>query len=82
MAELESFGLQKIKKAAASAAFWRGLLGLTLFFVTWYILTAVLKLPRFEKIPNPLAVFIDWFNPHATRSLFSSGYYVDILCLS
>ncbi|MEJ2373855.1 MAG: ABC transporter permease [Pseudolabrys sp.] len=79
MAEAGSFGLEKIQKAATSAAFWRGLLGLTLFFVTWYVLTAVLKLPRFEKIPNPLTVVVDWFNPHATRSLFSPDYYVDIL---
>jgi NitT/TauT family transport system permease protein len=69
----------RIKKAAASPAFWRGLLGLTLFFVGWYVLTAVLKLPRFEKIPNPLSVVIDWLDPRATRSLFVPAYYVDIL---
>ena len=69
----------RIRKAAASPAFWRGLLGLTLFFVGWYVLTAVLKLPRFEKIPNPLSVVIDWLDPRATRSLFVPAYYVDIL---
>jgi NitT/TauT family transport system permease protein len=78
VAEYESLGSQ-IRKAAASAAFWRGLLGLTLFFVGWYVLTEVLKLPRFEKIPNPLSVVVDWLDPHATRSLFAPSYYLDIL---
>jgi NitT/TauT family transport system permease protein len=78
VAKYESLGSQ-IRKAAASAAFWRGLLGLTLFFVGWYVLTEVLKLPRFEKIPNPLSVVVDWLDPHATRSLFAPSYYLDIL---
>lgn len=78
MADTRSVG-QWVRKTATDAGFWRGVLGLTLFFLTWYLLTAVLKLPRFDKVPNPLAVLVDWFNPHATRSLFSGPYYVDIL---
>ncbi|MDA8110416.1 MAG: ABC transporter permease [Betaproteobacteria bacterium] len=78
MAQSSSLG-RRLARAATDAAFWRGLLGLTLFFLAWYVLTAVLKLPRFEKIPDPLAVLVDWLNPHATRSLFTAPYYVDIL---
>ena len=77
MAKSASFGSQ-IANAATSATFWRGLLGLTLFFVSWYVFTEVLKLPRFEKIPNPLSVVIDWLDPRATRSIFAAVYYVDI----
>lgn len=68
-----------IGKAVASASFWRGLLGLTLFFFGWYLFTEVLKLPRFENIPNPLSVLVKWLDPDATRSLFAPSYYVDIL---
>jgi NitT/TauT family transport system permease protein len=73
-----SLSLQ-VRNAATSAAFWRGVLGLSLFFLVWYVLTAVLKIPRFEKIPDPLSIVIEWVDPHATRSLFASSYYIDIL---
>jgi NitT/TauT family transport system permease protein len=69
----------RFRKAATSPASWRGVLGISLFFVTWYLLTAVLKLPRFENVPDPLTVVLEWLDPHATRSLFASSYYVDIL---
>jgi NitT/TauT family transport system permease protein len=78
VAEFASFG-SRVRKAAASGAFWRGVVGLSLFFLGWYVLTAVLKVPRFEKIPNPLSVIVEWFDPHATRSVFAPAYYVDIL---
>jgi NitT/TauT family transport system permease protein len=69
----------RFRKSATSPAFWRGVLGISLFFVTWYLATAVLKLPRFENVPDPLTVVLKWLDPHATRSLFASSYYVDIL---
>lgn len=58
-----------------------GLLGLCLFFGVWYVLTGVLTLPRFNLIPNPLYLFQQWISlrPEYGVSLFTSGYYEDVL---
>jgi sulfonate transport system permease protein len=57
-----------------------GLLGLAIFFVIWYVATAVVPLPRFNLIPNPLYLFQQWvsWRPEYGVSLFTSQYYVDI----
>jgi len=70
-----------IKKMVMSPGFWLGVLGLGIFFVTWYVLTASLTLPRFQNIPDPLRVVLEWFNLHPKygKSIFTKPYYVDII---
>jgi NitT/TauT family transport system permease protein len=54
--------------------------GYGLFFGFWFLATAVLTLPRFEKIPDPLGVFREWVSPRPTYdlSIFTSHYYAHI----
>jgi len=70
----------RIKEWIGNPHVWRNILGIVLFLTIWYILTAVFVLPRFDKIPNPLAVINEWFNPHpiSGRSIFTKAYWLDI----
>lgn len=57
------------------------LLGLALFMLTWWLTTEVFKLPRFEKLPGPVAVFTEWFSkdPNYGISVYVAEYYQHIL---
>jgi NitT/TauT family transport system permease protein len=59
---------------------FRALVGITLFLILWYVLTAVLNLPRFKLLPNPISVVKEWvsFKPLSGRSIFMVDYYWDI----
>jgi ABC-type nitrate/sulfonate/bicarbonate transport system permease component len=59
---------------------FRALVGITLFLILWYVLTAVLDLPRFKLLPNPVSVVKEWvsFTPLSGRSIFKVDYYWDI----
>jgi NitT/TauT family transport system permease protein len=52
-------------------------IGFGLFFGLWYLTTAVLALPRFERIPDPLSVLLQWAsrNPTYGFSIFTADYY-------
>jgi NitT/TauT family transport system permease protein len=71
----------KTKPAFFKTALFRALLGIVLFLIVWYLLTAVLKLPRFRMLPNPLSVVKEWtsFHPVSGRSIFTLPYYMDIV---
>ncbi len=58
----------------------RAAAGIFLFVGLWYLFTAVLNLPRFKLIPNPIAVLKEWlsFTPISGRSIFTKIYYLDI----
>jgi NitT/TauT family transport system permease protein len=60
---------------------FRGVIGILVFFVLWYLLTAVFNIPRFKLIPDPITVAKDWFAIHpptGVSSLFTEAYYLDI----
>lgn len=58
-----------------------GLLGLAIFFIAWYVLTAVVVPPRFNVIPNPIFLFTEWISrePAYGISIFTPEYYEHIL---
>lgn len=58
-----------------------GFLGITLFFVAWYVLTAVVVPPRFNVIPDPVSLFHEWIDrdPAYGISIFTPEYYEHIL---
>ena len=58
-----------------------GVLGIVVFFVTWYVLTAVIVPPRFNVIPDPVSLFSEWINrdPAYGISIFTPEYYEHIL---
>lgn len=74
-----TFG-ERIKRSLASSEVRYGFIGFVLFFVLWYVLTAVVVPPRFNFIPNPLELFAQWINPNPTYgiSIFTPQYYEHI----
>lgn len=70
----------RIKAALLSPQFYRAVAGMMLFLVLWYVLTAVLDLPRFKLLPNPISVLKEWisFEPVSGRSIFTNEFYLDM----
>jgi NitT/TauT family transport system permease protein len=75
-----SFG-RRLLQRLGQAEFGRGLLGIALFFLIWYFLTAVYVPPRFEFIPNPIYLFQQWTSTRPANgiSIFTPIYYQHIL---
>jgi len=75
-----SFG-RRLLQRLGQAEFVRGLLGIGLFFLVWYFLTAVYVPPRFEFIPNPIYLFQQWTSARPANgiSIFTPIYYQHIL---
>lgn len=70
----------RFKTRAADPQLVRALIGILIFAGLWYLFTAILGLPRFKLIPNPVAVIKEWFSltPVSGRSVFTKIYYIDI----
>jgi len=66
--------------AIAAPQVWQMAVGFGLFLGLWYLTTAVLALPRFEKIPDPFSVLLEWLSPNPTYglSIFTPDYYLHI----
>lgn len=62
----------------------RMLIGFAVFFALWYVSTSLVAIPRFEFIPSPISVFLQWVSPNPAYgiSLFTPIYYEDILVSS
>lgn len=56
------------------------LLGIALFFLSWYLLVDVLKLWRFRELPGFVPSMIEWVNPDPVYgvSVFTAEYYAHI----
>ncbi len=57
-----------------------GLFGIACFALVYYLFTEAWQLPRFEKLPGPVAVFEEWFSPDPMWgiSIYSPEYYQHI----
>jgi NitT/TauT family transport system permease protein len=68
------------KSTSFSIQLFRALAGIALFLILWHVTTAVLHLPRFRLLPNPVSVVKEWvsFAPISGRSIFTSEYYMDV----
>jgi NitT/TauT family transport system permease protein len=53
------------------------LLGVVLFFLSWYLLVDLLKIWRFRELPGLVPSVKEWLNPHPVYgvSLFTAEYY-------
>ena len=71
----------KLFKKITGPQFTRGLIGISVFFVIWYVLTTVYVPPRFEFIPNPVYLFKQWISvkPDNGISLLTPVYYHHII---
>lgn len=66
-----------LKKALSSPSPYLAILGIALWLGTYWLLCEVLQLPRFVKIPGPVAVFSEWFSYHPKQgiSIWTPEYY-------
>ena len=69
------------RRLLSSATPYLGLAGIILLLVFWYLTTEFFSLPRFQKLPGPVAVWTEFTsrNPTFGTSLFSPEYYKHIL---
>ena len=69
------------QRSLSSATPYLGLAGIVVLVVFWYLTTELFRLPRFEKLPGPVAVWTEFTsrNPTFGTSLFSPEYYKHIL---
>lgn len=69
-----------LKKALTDPSVYRGIAGFVIFLALWYLASAVLKVPRFSQIPDPVSVAKAWLDlhPDSGRSIFTWVYYTDI----
>ena len=67
-------------KGLTSQTFVFGAIGFAVFFILWYLLTAVVVPPRFHFIPNPIYLFTQWIStdPKFGVSIFTPQYYEHI----
>lgn len=73
--------IRRLKRSLSSPRPYIMLLGILLFVLTYWLFTEVWKLPRFEKLPGPQRVFLEWISrdPVFGVSLFSPEYYEHIV---
>ena len=80
--EISSLGMMgyRLRQWLKSPRPYLMLLGLALFMLFWLLVTEVLKLPRFEKLPGPVSVFREWFShdPVYGISVYVPEYYQHI----
>ncbi len=71
----------KFENLFKSRDLYLGLFGIIAFVGTWHLLTGVLTLPRFEKLPNPVAVLTEFTSRHPVfgTSIYAPQYYLHIL---
>jgi NitT/TauT family transport system permease protein len=63
-----------------SSSPWLNLLGLVGFLLLWQLLSRVLKVPLFVKLPGPWETVVEWFSPRPVYgiSVFTIEYYQHI----
>lgn len=68
------------KKAMCSPAPYLAVFGIGLWLFLWWLFCEGLQLPRFVKIPGPVAVFTEWLskNPKQGVSIWTPEYYFHI----
>lgn len=74
-------GSLRIGDLLGSPKFWYACLGLASFIVLWYAAVRWLPFEAFNRLPEPLEVVVEWFNPDPDYgiSIFTEDYYIHIL---
>ena len=70
----------RVRRLLRSSRPYYTLLGLFLFFASWYLLVDVFKVWRFRELPGLVASVREWLNPDPVYgvSLFTAEYYSHI----
>jgi NitT/TauT family transport system permease protein len=76
-----TLALFRLRHELASSAPYVGLLGVAGLLLLWYLLTELFDIPRFNKLPGPVAVWTEFTSPKPTFgiSLYTPDYYKHIL---
>jgi NitT/TauT family transport system permease protein len=75
-----SLALFRLRHALTQRAPYVGLLGIVSLMLAWYLLTEFFNLPRFNKLPGPLAVWKEFTSDEPTYgiSIYTPDYYMHI----
>jgi NitT/TauT family transport system permease protein len=70
----------RLRQALTQPGTYIGLLGVISMVLLWYVLTELLALPRFNKLPGPVAVWKEFtsHNPTYGISIYTPDYYMHI----
>lgn len=70
----------RIRQSVLTSGPYLAMLGLFGWLLTWWLFCEVWELPRFSKMPGPVAVLKDWlsFNPFQGISIFTAEFYQHI----
>jgi NitT/TauT family transport system permease protein len=76
-----TLALFRLRHGLTSSAPYVGLLGVTGLLLLWYLLTEFFDIPRFNKLPGPVAVWTEFTSPRPTFgiSIYTPDYYKHIL---
>jgi NitT/TauT family transport system permease protein len=75
-----SLALFRVRRSLTQSAPYVGLLGIVSLIFAWYLLTEFFNLPRFNKLPGPVAVWKEFTSPTPTYgiSIYTPNYYMHI----
>ncbi|HWJ99768.1 MAG TPA: ABC transporter permease [Xanthobacteraceae bacterium] len=70
----------RLRQALTQPGTYVGLLGIISMVLLWYVLTELLALPRFNKLPGPVAVWKEFTSRTPTYgiSIYTPDYYMHI----
>lgn len=70
----------RIRQSVFTSGPYLAMLGLFGWLLTWWLFCEVWELPRFSKMPGPVAVLKDWFafEPFQGISIFTAEFYQHI----
>lgn len=76
--------IYRVKQAMTSPAPYLGLAGIIAFILFWYLTTEYFKLPRFNKLPGPVEVWVEFTSPDPIygTSMYTPQYYWHIVTSS
>ena len=75
-----SLALFRLRHSLTQRAPYVGLLGIISLILAWYLLTEFFNLPRFNKLPGPVAVWKEFPSREPTYgiSIYTPNYYMHI----
>jgi NitT/TauT family transport system permease protein len=75
-----SFALFRLRHSLTQPAPYVGFLGIVSLMLAWYLLTEFFNLPRFNKLPGPVAVWKEFTSRTPTYgiSIYTPDYYMHI----
>ena len=82
VAEISTWALSlfRLRQWVTQSSPYLGFLGIALVLLAWYLLTEFFNVPRFNKLPGPVAVWSEFTSPSPTFgiSIYTPEYYMHI----